>query len=139
MCSGISLLLVCLRQLFLLPCLLLSVPLVCSKLWLRTGSSVRQINQCCIHYSNIVFTGGILHPFTFTLGKEPIVAVLSSWLAVQVSPSLTYQLTHRHLFSTGCHFHPHPQPGRCHCHYVLPALLWRRQHCLPCTQICFCS
>ena len=53
----------------------------------------------CVYSTQLlcVCAGGILHPFTFTLGKEPIVAVLSSWLAVQVSLSLTHRLTHSSL------------------------------------------
>ena len=54
------------------------------------------INTVCVslltlHVINLpllcVYSGGILHPFTWTVGKrkEPLPAVLFSWLVVQVS------------------------------------------------------
>ena len=60
--------------------------LLCNVIYMSCCTTI-----CCIVLLVLVFwflSGGILHPFTWTLGKtkkEPIVSVLFSWFLVQVS------------------------------------------------------
>lgn len=53
-------------------------------LYPRTGYSVCTVIYTFCSFDFLTLLGGILHPFTWTLKKEPIIAVLFSWLLVQV-------------------------------------------------------